>query len=52
MLSRLISRVFAVNSPGDGQLVTEEEIMSLGSCKPSGGVIEEDEKDNDASVLN
>jgi len=48
-LSRLISRAFGSDTLVN--LVTEEEIMSLVHASHSGGVIEEDEKDMIASVL-
>ena len=51
LLSRLISRVFGGDALAMVNLVTEEEIMSLVHASHSGGVIEEDEKDMIASVL-
>ena len=48
-LSRLISRLFG--SDALVNLVTEEEIMTLVHASHSGGVIEEEEKDMIASVL-
>ncbi len=49
LLSRLISRVFG--SDALVSLVTEEEIMSLVYASHSGGIIEDEEKDMIASVL-
>ena len=49
LLSRLISRLFG--SEALVSLVTEEEIMSLVVASHSGGIIEEEEKDMIASVL-
>lgn len=49
LLSRLISRLFG--SDALVSLVTEEEIMSLVYASHSGGIIEEEEKDMIASVL-
>ncbi|MCY3779081.1 MAG: hemolysin family protein [Chloroflexi bacterium] len=49
LLSRLISRLFG--SEALVSLVTEEEIMSLVYASHSGGIIEEEEKDMIASVL-
>ena len=49
LLSRLISRLFG--SDALVNLVTEEEIMTLVHASHSGGVIEEEEKDMIASVL-
>ena len=51
LLSRLISRVFGGDALAMVNLVTEEEIMSLVHASHSGGVIEADEKDMIASVL-
>ncbi len=48
-LSRLISRLFG--SEALVSLVTEEEIMSLVYASHSGGIIEDEEKDMIASVL-
>ena len=50
-LSRVISRVFGGDALAMVSLVTEEEIMSLVHASHSGGVIEEEEKDMIASVL-
>ena len=49
LLSRLISRLFG--SDALVSLVTEEEIMSLVHASHSGGVLEDEEKDMIASVL-
>ena len=49
LLSRLISRIFG--SDALVSLVTEEEIMSLVHASHSGGIIEDEEKDMIASVL-
>lgn len=49
LLSRLISRLFG--SDALVNLVTEEEIMSLVHASHSGGIIEDEEKDMIASVL-
>ena len=49
LLSRLISRLFG--SDALVNLVTEEEIMSLVHAGHSGGIIEDEEKDMIASVL-
>ena len=49
LLSRLISRLFG--SDDLVSLVTEEEILSLVYASHSGGIIEEEEKDMIASVL-
>ena len=51
LLSRLISRVFGGDAQAMVNLVTEEEIMSLVHASHSRGVIEEEEKDMIASVL-
>ena len=51
MLSRLISRVIGGDALAMVNLVTEEEIMTLVHASHSGGVIEEEEKDMIASVL-
>ncbi len=51
LLSRLISRLFGGDAQAMVNLVTEEEIMSLVHASHSGGVIEEEEKDMIASVL-
>ena len=51
LLSRLISRVFGGDALAMVNLVTEEEIMTLVHASHSGGVIEEEEKDMIASVL-
>ena len=51
LLSRLISRVLGGDAWAMVSLVTEEEIMSLVHASHSGGVIEEEEKDMIASVL-
>ncbi|MCY3917910.1 MAG: hemolysin family protein [Chloroflexi bacterium] len=51
LLSRLISRVLGGDPLAMVSLVTEEEIMSLVHASHSGGVIEEEEKDMIASVL-
>ncbi len=51
LLSRLISRLFGGDALAMVNLVTEEEIMSLVHASHSGGVIEEEEKDMIASVL-
>ena len=49
--SRFISRVFGGDALAMVNLVTEEEIMTLVHASHSGGVIEEEEKDMIASVL-
>ncbi len=49
LLSRLISRLFGSDTLVN--LVTEEEIMSLVHASHSGGIIEDEEKDMIASVL-
>ena len=49
LLSRLVSRLFG--SDALVNLVTEEEIMSLVHASHSGGIIEDEEKDMIASVL-
>ncbi|MCY4061142.1 MAG: hemolysin family protein [Chloroflexi bacterium] len=51
LLSRSISRVFGGDARAMVGLVTEEEIMSLVHASHSGGVIEAEEKDMIASVL-
>ena len=51
LLSRLISRLFGGDAHEMMNQVTEEEIMSLVHASHSGGVIEEEEKDMIASVL-
>ena len=51
LLSRVISRLFGGDALVMVNLVTEEEIMSLVHASHSGGVIEEEEKDMIASVL-
>ena len=51
LLSRLISRAFGGDALAMVKLVTEEEIMSLVHASHSDGVIEEEEKDMIASVL-
>lgn len=51
LVSRLVSRVFGGDALAMVNRVTEEEIMSLVHAGHSGGVIEEDEKDMIASVL-
>jgi len=51
LLSRLISRLFGGDAQEMVNQVTEEEIMSLVHASHSGGVIEEEEKDMIASVL-
>ena len=51
LLSRLISRLIGGDALLMVNLVTEEEIMSLVHASHSGGVIEEEEKDMIASVL-
>lgn len=51
LLSRFISRVLGGDALAMVSLVTEEEIMSLVHASHSGGVIEEEEKDMIASVL-
>lgn len=51
LLSRLISGVFGGDALAMVNLVTEEEIMTLVHASHSGGVIEADEKDMIASVL-
>ncbi|MDE2854069.1 MAG: hemolysin family protein [Chloroflexota bacterium] len=51
LLSRLISRLLGGDALMMVNLVTEEEIMSLVHASHSGGVIEEEEKDMIASVL-
>ena len=51
LLSRWISRVFGGDALAMVNLVTEEEIMTLVHASHSGGVIEEEEKDMIASVL-
>lgn len=50
-LSRLISRLLGGDAMGMVNQVTEEEIMSLVHASHSGGLIEEEEKDMIASVL-
>lgn len=51
LLSRLLSRIFGGDALAMVNLVTEEEIMTLVHASHSGGVIEEEEKDMIASVL-
>lgn len=51
LLSRLISSIFGGDARAMVNLVTEEEIMTLVHASHSGGVIEEEEKDMIASVL-
>jgi len=51
LLSRLVSRLFGGDALAMVNLVTEEEIMSLVHASHSGGVIEQEEKDMIASVL-
>ncbi|MDE2747738.1 MAG: hemolysin family protein [Chloroflexota bacterium] len=51
LLSRLISQLLGGDALMMVNLVTEEEIMSLVHASHSGGVIEEEEKDMIASVL-
>ena len=51
LLSRAISRLFGGDAMTMVNLVTEEEIMSLVHASHSGGVIEEEDKDMIASVL-
>ena len=51
LLSRLISRLFGGDALTMVNQVTEEDIMTLVHASHSGGVIEEEEKDMIASVL-
>lgn len=51
LLSRMISSIFGGDARAMVNLVTEEEIMTLVHASHSGGVIEEEEKDMIASVL-